>query len=253
MLVDSGTIRVHDDRWSLDETRDQWAVPDTLAGVLQARTHSLPPEELAAAQRAAIIGHLFWSEGIAALGGSEAAIGGLVARGLVVHQPVSSVPRVARARLPTPSPAPVCLRLVAQVGPAQLPRGDRCVAGVRRRRARRPPRHHRGAPRAGRIGGRRRVVVRSRRRGHGTRRDAGRTVVELTAQGASCFVDQADAHHALADRLAARAGPGHRRRARPAPGRSRRAGSTRRRGSTVTTSTPTPRAGPAGRIAQRSR
>lgn len=92
MLVDSGTIRVDDERWSLDETRDQWAVPDTLAGVLQARLDSLPPAELAAAQRAAVIGHLFWSEGLAALGGSDAAIDGLVARGLVVHQPVSSVP-----------------------------------------------------------------------------------------------------------------------------------------------------------------
>ena len=67
-------------------------VPDTLAGVLQARLDALTRDELAAAQRASVIGHLFWSEGVAALGGRPEAIDGLVARALVVAKPHSSLP-----------------------------------------------------------------------------------------------------------------------------------------------------------------
>lgn len=191
MLVDSGTIRVHDDRWSLDETRDQWAVPDTLAGVLQARLDSLPAEELAAAQRAAVIGHLFWSEGIAALGGSEAAIGGLVARGLVVHQPVSSVAGLHELAFRH--------HLLHQFVYDSLLKSDRrsyhaataawlesVAAGLGDRLAVIAEHHERAGSAADAVS----WFVRAAE--DAARRDAGRTVVELTAR-ALALVDQTDA------------------------------------------------------------
>ena len=93
MLLDEGAIRADGTRWHLvDEGLALSRVPDTLAGVLQARLDALSVDELAAAQRASVIGHLFWSEGVAALGGRLEAIDGLVARGLVVAEPHSSLP-----------------------------------------------------------------------------------------------------------------------------------------------------------------
>jgi class 3 adenylate cyclase/tetratricopeptide (TPR) repeat protein len=93
MLLDEGAIHADGNGWHLvDDRLARSPVPDTLAGVLQARLDALSRDELAAAQRASVIGHLFWSEGVAALGGRPGAIDGLVARGLVVAQPHSSLP-----------------------------------------------------------------------------------------------------------------------------------------------------------------
>ena len=191
MLVDSGTLGVHDDRWSLDETPEQWAVPDTLAGVLQARLDSLPPDELAVAQRAAVIGHVFWSEGIGALGGSEAALGGLVARGLVVHRPLSSVPGLHEFAFRH--------HLLHQFVYDSLLKSDRrshhaataawlesVAAGLGDRLAIIAEHHERAGSAADAVA----WFVRAAE--DAAQRDAGRTVVELTAR-ALALVDQADA------------------------------------------------------------
>ena len=93
LLDDRALVVAADGSWRV--VADQLAVtkvPTTLVGVLQARLDSLGPVELAVAQRAAVIGHVFWADGVAALGADKGAVQLLIERGLVVAQPISSLP-----------------------------------------------------------------------------------------------------------------------------------------------------------------
>jgi class 3 adenylate cyclase len=68
MLVDDGVIDATADPWRLDASRlAALRVPETLVAVLQARLDALPSRELAALQRASVVGPVFWSEALAAL------------------------------------------------------------------------------------------------------------------------------------------------------------------------------------------
>ncbi len=68
MLIDDGVIVVDGEGWRvLPEKLQAAKVPPTLAGVLQARLDALPAAERAALQQAAIVGHVFWIEALAAV------------------------------------------------------------------------------------------------------------------------------------------------------------------------------------------
>ena len=68
MLIDDGVIVVDDQGWRvLHERLHAARVPATLTGVLQARLDALPPPERVALQQAAIVGHVFWDQALAAV------------------------------------------------------------------------------------------------------------------------------------------------------------------------------------------
>ena len=65
MLIDDGVIVADGERWQVSADRlVHVRVPSTLAGVLQARLATLPPQELATLQHASVIGHVFWDEAL---------------------------------------------------------------------------------------------------------------------------------------------------------------------------------------------
>ncbi|MGD9049577.1 MAG: ABC transporter substrate-binding protein, partial [Anaerolineae bacterium] len=75
MLIEDGVIvpgQDSEDPWRVELHRLEGVhVPPTLTGVLQARLDSLPPEEKALLQRAAVVGRLFWDAAVAELTASE--------------------------------------------------------------------------------------------------------------------------------------------------------------------------------------
>ncbi len=73
MLIDRGVIVDDGSAWRLGEQPlDAKAMPRTLAGVLQARLDELPAAQAHALQLAAVVGHVFWAEALAALEGGDA-------------------------------------------------------------------------------------------------------------------------------------------------------------------------------------
>jgi class 3 adenylate cyclase/tetratricopeptide (TPR) repeat protein len=70
MLIEDGVILREEERWRVElERLARVRVPPTLTGVLQARLDSLPPEEKALLQRAAVVGRRFWDALLAELAG----------------------------------------------------------------------------------------------------------------------------------------------------------------------------------------
>jgi class 3 adenylate cyclase/tetratricopeptide (TPR) repeat protein len=68
MLVDEGVIVDDGESWRvLSERLHAAKVPASLTGVLQARLDALPARERLALQQAAIVGHVFWVEALAAV------------------------------------------------------------------------------------------------------------------------------------------------------------------------------------------
>ena len=88
MLIDDGVIEIEGDRWRVSADRLHKArVPSTLTGVLQARLDALQPAERAALQNAAIVGHVFWDQALAAIDPDAlAAIPVLLRKQLVIHR-----------------------------------------------------------------------------------------------------------------------------------------------------------------------
>ena len=61
MLIEDGVVIPAEESWVIDMARlEQIDVPSTLAGVLQARLDSLPPQERIVLQQASVVGRLFW-------------------------------------------------------------------------------------------------------------------------------------------------------------------------------------------------
>lgn len=85
MLIDDGVIDAAADPWRVDASRlATLRVPETLVAVLQARLDALPAAELAALQRASVVGPVFWSEALAALdAAAPRALAALRRRGLI--------------------------------------------------------------------------------------------------------------------------------------------------------------------------
>ena len=92
MLIDDGVIDARRQPWTVRaDWQDKARVPTTLAGVLQARLHALPADELAALQQSSIIGPVFWDSALAAIDpDSPAALPALQARSLVVSRSSSA-------------------------------------------------------------------------------------------------------------------------------------------------------------------
>ena len=68
MLIDDGVIEVDAERWRvLPEKLLAAHVPTTLTGVLQARLDALDVRERTALQNAAVVGHVFWEQALAAI------------------------------------------------------------------------------------------------------------------------------------------------------------------------------------------
>ncbi len=92
MLIDDGVIDAAADGWRLRS--DQLAglrVPETLVGVLQARLDALPTADLAALQRASVIGPVFWDQALSAIDPeAAAALPALERRSLVVRRSESA-------------------------------------------------------------------------------------------------------------------------------------------------------------------
>jgi predicted ATPase len=71
-FVEQGVIRTEGARWHVaNDAVSSARVPPTLKGVLQARLDSLPPEERALAQRASVVGRVFWDDAVASLVGGN--------------------------------------------------------------------------------------------------------------------------------------------------------------------------------------
>jgi tetratricopeptide (TPR) repeat protein len=88
MLIDDGVIEVGPERWRVLADRFLAArVPTTLTGVLQARLDALGARERTAVQQAAVVGHVFWDQALAAIDPAAlAALPMLLRRQLVVRR-----------------------------------------------------------------------------------------------------------------------------------------------------------------------
>ena len=82
-LLDDGVIRRDGVQWQVDEQRlTRLRLPTTLVGLLQARLDALPDAERDGAQRASIVGHVFWDAALAQIDPAAlAAMPGLQRRG----------------------------------------------------------------------------------------------------------------------------------------------------------------------------
>ena len=68
MLIDDGVIVTEAEGWRvLPDKLQGTAVPATLTGVLQARLDALGSHERSALQQAAVVGHVFWDQALAAI------------------------------------------------------------------------------------------------------------------------------------------------------------------------------------------
>ena len=88
MLIDDGVIVADGDGWRvLGERLSSLRVPPTLTGVLQARLDALPARERRALQQAAVVGHVFWDQALAAIDPAACELlPQLLRRQLVVHR-----------------------------------------------------------------------------------------------------------------------------------------------------------------------
>ena len=66
-LIDVGVVERTSETWQLGETAEDFAVPDSIHGVVAARIDLLTPREKAALQAAAVIGRAFWPGAVRAL------------------------------------------------------------------------------------------------------------------------------------------------------------------------------------------
>ena len=82
-LLDDGVIRQGGAQWQFDEQRlPRLHLPTTLVGLLQARLDTLPAAERDGAQRASIVGHVFWDAALAQIDpAAHEALPGLQRRG----------------------------------------------------------------------------------------------------------------------------------------------------------------------------
>ncbi len=72
MLVEDGVVVKGEEAWQIKTERlPGIKVPPTLAGVLQARLESLPPEEQEVLQQASVVGRLFWDQAVAHIQAAE--------------------------------------------------------------------------------------------------------------------------------------------------------------------------------------
>jgi class 3 adenylate cyclase/tetratricopeptide (TPR) repeat protein len=88
MLIDDGVIEVDAERWHvLPDKLLSARVPTTLTGVLQARLDALGARERTALQHAAVVGHVFWDQALAAIDADAVeAIPHLLKKQLVVRR-----------------------------------------------------------------------------------------------------------------------------------------------------------------------
>ncbi|HEY7282961.1 MAG TPA: adenylate/guanylate cyclase domain-containing protein [Actinomycetota bacterium] len=70
MLVDRGILRRRGQAWTL-VADEPVPVPDTVQSIIAARLDTLPPDRKAMLQDASVVGKVFWSGAVAALGGRE--------------------------------------------------------------------------------------------------------------------------------------------------------------------------------------
>jgi class 3 adenylate cyclase/predicted ATPase len=93
MLIDRGVIVEDGEDWRLrEQALDDKAMPRTLSGVLQARLDELPPAQAHALQLAAVVGHVFWAEALAALDdGEPGALSALLQRQFIVTRTPSTL------------------------------------------------------------------------------------------------------------------------------------------------------------------
>jgi len=88
MLIDDGVIVADGEGWHvLDHKLSGLRVPPTLTGVLQARLDALAAPERRALQQAAVVGHVFWDQALAAIDPAACELlPTLLRKQLVVHR-----------------------------------------------------------------------------------------------------------------------------------------------------------------------
>ncbi len=144
MLIDDGVIAVEAEGWRVvDDKLLRVHVPPTLTGVLQARLDALGADEHRAMQQAAVVGHVFWDQALAAIDPKALdCLPLLLQKQLVVQARRGRLRRHARVHVQAPSAAPGDLRQRAQGAQAQRP----CQGGRVLERARRGGWAGRGGP-----------------------------------------------------------------------------------------------------------
>ena len=93
-LIDEGLLVVTDGRWRAVAGIDEVEIPDTVQAVLLARLDLLAPEEKRVAQRAAVVGRVFWDGAVERLAGVDdvdAALQTLRRRELVLDRSSSAL------------------------------------------------------------------------------------------------------------------------------------------------------------------
>src|SRR6185503_15971880 len=92
-LIDEEILVRDGDAWRATEQALNFAIPDSVYGLLAARVDALPAEERRVLQEAAVIGRTFWADAVVHATGLE--VGGtllaLERRGLVVVRPTTSL------------------------------------------------------------------------------------------------------------------------------------------------------------------
>jgi class 3 adenylate cyclase len=94
-LIDSGVLARDDGHVSEVDPDAPVTIPDTVRALLAARVDALPPDQKRALQDAAVVGRVFWTTALEALGTDgrlREALRGLEDRGLVVTRASSSLP-----------------------------------------------------------------------------------------------------------------------------------------------------------------
>ena len=69
-LIDEGLLVREDGRWRAGGGIDDVEIPDSVHAVILARLDLLSPEEKRVAQRAAVVGRIFWDGAVATIAGS---------------------------------------------------------------------------------------------------------------------------------------------------------------------------------------
>ena len=93
-LVETGTLARQNGRWRSTGRVADFAIPDTINGLLAARIDALPDAERRVLREAAVVGRIFWEQPVAvAVSAADVAesIGELERRGLVSMRPTSSL------------------------------------------------------------------------------------------------------------------------------------------------------------------
>jgi class 3 adenylate cyclase len=129
MLQDRGFLVRSRHGWELElDAHDKLPLPETVQGLIAARLDSLSSEEKELVQNAAVIGKVFWTGAVAALGGSEAPY--LLEERLHALERKEFLRRERRSAVAAETQYAFLHLLLRDVAYAQIPRAERAAKHV---------------------------------------------------------------------------------------------------------------------------